>query len=262
MHYDILKSLYIGVIVIDTVDGKVLYSYGAAPFEDFAVKDLNQLADFIAKRYSENKFPLFDRLIIAHQAYWIIRKQKNGHIYYFIQECKQWDRLIEETKAGSHLDGLTKCYTKIELESFVTNSLATYLRYKENPFSLLMYDIDWFKKVNDVYGHLAGDFILSELSALVKASLRDSDICGRFGGEEFIVILPQTKVAGAIKLAEKIRETTQNHTFTFQGKDIEISISMGVTSVGVNDTPFGLIDRCDKALYDAKENGRNRVEYR
>jgi len=262
LHYDILKSLYLGVIVIDQLDGKIVYSYGSAPFENFAVQDLTQFEDFIAKNYAENRFPIFDRFMIANQAYWIIRKQKNAHIYYLIQECKQWDKIIEETKAGSHLDGLTKCYTKVEIESFVTNSLATYLRYKENPFSLLMYDIDWFKKVNDVYGHLAGDFVLSELSSLVKTLLRNSDICGRFGGEEFIVILPQTKVAGAIKLAEKIRETTKNHTFTFQGKDIDISISIGVTSVGVKDAPFDLIDRCDKALYDAKEKGRNRVEYR
>jgi len=262
LHYDILKSLYVGVIVIDQLDGQIVYSYGSSPFEDFAVKDLTQFEDFIAKNYFEDKFPIFDTLIVANQAYWIIRRQKNSYIYYFIQRCKQWDKIIEETKAGSHLDGLTKCYTKIEIESFVTNSLATFLRYKENPFSLLMYDIDWFKKVNDVYGHLAGDFVLRELSSLVKTLLRDSDICGRFGGEEFIVILPQTKVAGAIKLAEKIRETTKNHQFTFQGKDIDISISIGVTSVGISDTSFGLIDRCDKALYDAKENGRNRVEYR
>ena len=262
MHYDILKSLYIGAIVIDKLNGEILYSYGSTPFEDLAVKDLNQFEDFISKNYSENKFPLFDKLIIANQAYWIIRKQKNSYISYFIQECKQWDRLIEETKAGSHLDGLTKCYTKVELESFVTNFLATFLRYKENPFSLLMYDIDWFKKVNDVYGHLAGDFVLRELSSLVKTLLRDSDICGRFGGEEFIVILPQTKIAGAIKLAEKIRETTKNHKFMFQEKEIDISISIGVTSVGAGDSTFKLIERCDKALYDAKENGRNRVEYR
>lgn len=136
------------------------------------------------------------------------------------------------------------------------------MRYKDNSFSMLMYDIDWFKKVNDIYGHLAGDYVLRELSTLVKKLLRDSDICGRFGGEEFIIILPKTKVSGALKLANKINQAAQNHDFNFQGTKIDITISVGVTSVGGTDSLFSLVDRCDNALYDAKRNGRNRVEYR
>ena len=262
MNFNILETFYIGAIVIDKSSGEILYSYAKSPFEDFAINDIDELNRFFHNNYSKEKIPIFDTLIVGGNSYWIIRKQKHQHIYYFIQECKQWDKIIEETKKGSHLDGLTKCYTKIEIESFIENFLLTYMRYKENSFSVIMYDIDWFKKVNDTYGHLAGDFVLSELSSLVKSLLRDSDICGRFGGEEFIIVLPQTKVAGALKLANKINKAVQNHDFTFHGTKIDITISAGVTSVGVSDSIFSLIDRCDNALYDAKKNGRNRVEYR
>ena len=262
MNFKILETLYIAAIVIDKDSGDILYSYGNAPFENFAVNSIDEFDSFCHKHYSQEYTPIFDQLKIGEYSYWIIRKKKSNHIYYFIQECKQWDQLIEETKKGTHLDGLTKCYTKIELESFITNYLSAYLRYKDHPFSLLMFDIDWFKKVNDKYGHLAGDFVLAQLSALVKTLLRDSDICGRFGGEEFIAILPQTKVAGALKLANKINKAVQDYDFSFQDTKIDVTISVGVTSVGNDDSLLSLIDRCDNALYDAKKNGRNRVEYR
>lgn len=262
MNFKILKTLYVGVVAIDTKDGTVTYSYAIDPFEDFAVKSLDDLESFFHRNYSNEVIPIFDRIFIGTQSYWIIRKQKDSHFYYFIQECKQWDMMLEETKEGSHLDGLTKCYTKIEIESFIANYLSSYLRYKESPFSLIMFDIDWFKKVNDTYGHLAGDYILKELASLVKIILRDSDVCGRFGGEEFTLVLPQTKLAGALKLADKVRKTIQEHTFIFQEKKIDISVSLGVTASGIHDSVFSLVDRCDNALYDAKKNGRNRIEYR
>ena len=262
MNFNILETLYIATIVIDKDSGDILYSYGKAPFENLTVKNLDALDTFLHQNYSTQYAPIFDKLTVGEKHYWIIRKSNNNNIYYFIQECKQWDQLIEDTKKGTHLDGLTKCYTKIELEAFITNYLSTFLRYKDNSFSLLMYDIDWFKKVNDVHGHLTGDYVLTQLSALVKTLLRDSDICGRFGGEEFIAILPQTKVAGALKLANKINQAVQDYDFSFQDTKIDITISVGVTSVGNDDSLLSLIDRCDTALYDAKKNGRNRVEYR
>ena len=126
----------------------------------------------------------------------------------------------------------------------------------------MMLDIDHFKKINDTYGHLAGDFVLKEIAKIIKDSIRKSDICGRFGGEEFVIVLPNTKLSGAMKLAERIRETIQNHTFDFNGKKINVTVSIGITSVGVNDSYESLISRADEALYEAKEKGRNRIEYR
>jgi len=126
----------------------------------------------------------------------------------------------------------------------------------------MMLDIDHFKKINDTYGHLAGDFVLKEIAKIVKNLIRKSDICGRFGGEEFVILLPNTKLSGAMKLAERIRETIQNHTFDFNGKKINVTVSIGITSVGVNDSYESLISRADEALYEAKEKGRNRIEYR
>jgi len=125
-----------------------------------------------------------------------------------------------------------------------------------------MFDIDFFKKINDTYGHLAGDYVLVELAQLVKLLLRNSDICGRFGGEEFLIVLPETKVAGAMKLAKRINNACKDHHFIYGQKNIEVRISAGVTAPTQSDSVASLIERCDDALYDAKENGRDRVEYR
>ena len=104
--------------------------------------------------------------------------------------------------------------------------------------------------------------VLKEIAKIVKNLIRKSDICGRFGGEEFVILLPNTKLSGAMKLAERIRETIQNHIFDFNGKKINVTVSIGITSVGVNDSYESLISRADEALYEAKEKGRNRIEYR
>lgn len=262
MTYDILKTLYTSVTVIDNTNGNIVYSHSKYPFDDIQIATGEQFDDFLKKYYDENFIPIFDKIVINNISYWINRKFKNNHIYYLIQECKYWDEMLEKAEATSAIDGLTECYTKTETEIMMKNLLYTFLRYQTNPFSIIMFDIDFFKKVNDTYGHLAGDYVLKQLASIVKTHLRESDICGRFGGEEFIIVLSQTKVNGAMRLANRLRESCQNFNFIFQGTKIDISISLGVTSVSISDSIHSLIDRCDNALYDAKKSGRNRVEYR
>lgn len=262
MTFDILQTLYISVTVIDNASGDIVYNHSKYPFDGVQINTQEQLDDFLRKYYREDSIPIFDRVIIDNTAYWIHRKAKHNHIYYLIQECKYWDEMLEKAESQSAIDGLTGCYTKTETESLMKNLLYTFLRYQTSPFSIIMFDIDFFKKVNDIYGHLAGDYILKQLSAIVKTHLRDSDLFGRFGGEEFIVVLPQTKVNGAMRLANRLRESCQNYNFSFHGTKIDTTISIGVTSVSVSDSLHSLIDRCDSALYDAKKSGRNRVEYR
>jgi len=175
------------------------------------------------------------------------------------------DPLIEEfyvsLKNESLYDSLTEGLQKNHGEERIREELKLYTRYNQNSFSILIYDIDFFKKVNDTYGHLAGDNVLKELSKRIKKVLRETDIFIRFGGEEFIVLLPMTKVVGALTIAKKLLKTASAEAFDFHNNRIEVTISIGVTSPLQSDTIATLIERADQALYQAKTNGRNRIEY-
>lgn len=130
-------------------------------------------------------------------------------------------------------------------------------------FSLMMIDIDYFKKVNDTYGHLKGDEVLKELARLLQENtiLRDNDIAGRFGGEEFIVILPETNAPNALEPAKRLNETFKKIEFlSEEGKVFHVTLSIGISQFKTNDKKNeDLIHRADSALYYAKENGRDRV---
>ena len=128
------------------------------------------------------------------------------------------------------------------------------------PLSLIMYDLDFFKKVNDTHGHNAGDFILKECSQIAKASVRKQDTLGRFGGEEFGIVLPDSEMRAAAEMAERIRKAVGAHPFQFENKVIQQTISMGVAQLtpqvaSVQD----FLDIADKKLYRSKGAGRNQV---
>lgn len=130
----------------------------------------------------------------------------------------------------------------------------------KKPLSAIMFDIDYFKQINDTYGHPTGDVVLKTLVQKIRCSIRESDILFRWGGEEFLIILPESDVNIASNIAEKIRKTVEDLEITFSGKTISVTISMGVGTMSEVDTSDDLIMRSDKALYAAKEKGRNRVE--
>jgi diguanylate cyclase (GGDEF)-like protein/PAS domain S-box-containing protein len=171
----------------------------------------------------------------------------------------------ERTEA-SVTDGLTKLYNKKYAEDYLLNLVKTSIRDKKF-FSVAMLDIDHFKKVNDTYGHQAGDHVLSTVAQLVKAEGRETDVFGRFGGEEFIAILGHTDPRGACVFAERLRKRIDVTAFTFDGKKIPVTISIGTATfreewhLGAS-AEKGLkevVGRADTALYFAKANGRNRV---
>ena len=120
-----------------------------------------------------------------------------------------------------------------------------------------MFDIDRFKEINDIFGHQAGDSVLSELASLIKDNIRKDDFLARFGGEEFMIISNNISVGGAVELAEKLRFKIENHGFSLK---IKVRCSFGVTGYKRDDTAESIVKRADEALYKAKENGRNRVE--
>ncbi len=128
------------------------------------------------------------------------------------------------------------------------------------PLTLMILDIDFFKKVNDTYGHIVGDEILKHLVKNIKKMLRDSDIFARFGGEEFIVLLPQTDINGALEVAEKIRSSVETNTYTDEEVTVPITISIGISQWNNERELKQLIQRTDEALYVAKDTGRNKIE--
>ncbi len=129
----------------------------------------------------------------------------------------------------------------------------------KSTFSILILDIDFFKKVNDVYGHLIGDDILKFLVTNVKTEIRDSDVFARFGGEEFIILLPDTNEDGAFSLADKIRICIENNPYEDEKLSVPITVSIGVSQLQGEKLLRELIHRADEALYKAKEMGRNQV---
>ena len=130
-------------------------------------------------------------------------------------------------------------------------------REKETHLSFMMLDIDKFKLINDTYGHQVGDDILVELAQLVESKTRKTDSFARWGGEEFVMILPETTVEMAFKVAENLRVIIASHTFT---DNLSITCSFGVASLGEGESQKSVMKRADEALYRAKQAGRNRVE--
>lgn len=153
-------------------------------------------------------------------------------------------------------DALTGLNNRMKLDEALENEVNRAQRYQIT-FSIIMLDIDYFKKVNDTYGHLVGDQVLKKLSDLLKRTFRKTDIPGRWGGEEFLILLPQQDRMHACMIAEKLRSAIEASEFPDVGT---ITSSFGVTEYAAGDTVENLIKRADDALYRAKKLGRNRVE--
>lgn len=155
----------------------------------------------------------------------------------------------------SNTDSLTGLANRQKLSGCMAEAMIRSHQY-ELPFSVMLLDVDNFKKVNDTFGHLAGDAVLQALSAIAVSELRPQDTPGRWGGEEFLVLLPQAGAAEAVELAEKLRSRVGEHEFA---EGLHCTISIGVAEMCASDTPDTLIHRADKALYRAKNEGKNLV---
>jgi diguanylate cyclase (GGDEF)-like protein/PAS domain S-box-containing protein len=157
-------------------------------------------------------------------------------------------------KILSTIDPLTKVYNRLKFDEILQTEIERAKRYK-TVFSLIMFDIDDFKKINDTYGHQIGDYVLKEIANLVKENIRATDFLARWGGEEFMVLAPHTNLTCAEKLAYKLKYVIENHNFKI-GK---ITASFGVTEYKEGDTPNSIIYRADESLYKAKNKGKNQV---
>lgn len=166
-------------------------------------------------------------------------------------------------------DELTGIANRRALMQEFEKRISEAMRYNTN-FSILLFDLDNFKTINDEYGHLTGDGILVKVTRVCARWLRTTDIMGRYGGEEFVVLCPNTLLEGAKALAERIRQAVEESDFTVYGKNIKMTISIGVTELSNHtDGPssklngielaYDMFDAADSAMYHAKRNGRNRV---
>ncbi len=165
----------------------------------------------------------------------------------------------EEIKRLSNTDPLTGLYSRRYLEEQMGVEFKRAIRYNHN-LSMLLVDLDHFKKINDTLGHLAGDKVLSEVGRRLGKAIRETDFIGRYGGEEFVVILPETKASDAIQIAEKMRELVAERPVFFEGRPIKVTASIGVAELNSGMTNYEeVFEGADKALYLSKEGGRNRT---
>ncbi len=162
--------------------------------------------------------------------------------------------------SAAHTDPMTRIYNK----GYLLEALeAEFKRAKalHTDFSLIFFDLDHFKKINDTYGHDAGDYVLKEVTSLVRTShLRPKDIFARYGGEEFVVLLANTGQKISVEIGERIRAAIETHAFIYEGKRLPVTTSMGVSELKAGvESAQTLLKEADKALYVAKSGGRNKV---
>jgi len=185
-------------------------------------------------------------------------KNEKGDIRYFVSTSRDIsDRIAleKELKQLATKDALTGIYNRYKINAKIEEEIKRADRYGE-PFGLIMFDIDHFKSVNDTYGHDAGDYVLQELSKIILKNIRETDSFGRWGGEEFMLLLPYASKEKIGEIAEKIRRKVQEYSFEYVG---HITISIGATLYKKNEGLSNIIKRVDTALYKAKSGGRNQV---
>lgn len=171
------------------------------------------------------------------------------------QYAEEKELMVQELRRLANTDGLTGIYNRSKIEQILTIEVLRSRRYK-HPLSIIIADIDHFKTVNDTYGHNVGDVVLSGISSMMKEHIREVDYIGRWGGEEFLIVCPETSLEGARKLAEKLRKKIEKHQFNEIGVK---TISMGVAEIEEDDWDEEILKRADRNLYKAKKAGRNRV---
>lgn len=169
------------------------------------------------------------------------------------------DHLYEKVRNLSIIDGLTQIYQKRHLTTLLKEELQR-LEKKKKTCSVLMVDIDHFKDFNDTFGHLVGDILLKELSLSIQGNLRPMDLVGRFGGEEFLIALPETTQDEAMQIAQRIRHDVQSQNFMIHDKLFKLTLSIGISNFPDQSKNLDqLIEMADEGLYEAKRSGRNQV---
>ena len=188
-----------------------------------------------------------------------VYKLPSGEVVAIYDDTTEKRRLELELERQAHTDYLTCLFNRRHFMEQGVLEFSRAMRY-ESAFSVLMFDIDHFKKVNDTWGHHAGDLVIRKVAETALVVVRDIDIVGRLGGEEFAIALPETNEAGALLVAERLRSTVENARVTFEGNVLRCTISVGIATIFKECANIDtLLNLADRALYEAKESGRNRV---
>jgi len=169
------------------------------------------------------------------------------------------EELMEANKKLQYIashDELTKVYNRSAIFNFLENEI---LRLKRSKTKLvaMMFDIDNFKKLNDTYGHQTGDYVLYRVVSLVKQTVREVDLIGRYGGDEFLIILPHTEIKKAMDIADRILKKINREKFKYNNTSLKVTLSLGLSEILTDDNIDRFIERVDNALYEAKKTGRN-----
>ncbi|BBI99478.1 hypothetical protein FGKAn22_11710 [Ferrigenium kumadai] len=228
-------------IILPSGDSRVVHQIGEAEFDDSGkpVKMRGTIHDITERKRAENEL---------HEA--------NGRLGAQLQEI---EKLQETLREQAIRDPLTGLFNRRYMEETLVREFAGAKR-ENYPVSLIMMDIDHFKKINDTYGHQAGDLVLQALGELLSGHIRGRDIACRFGGEEFLAVLPHTPIVTATQRAEQWRASFEALRMTYEGKEIRATLSLGVASYTIHgNTGQEVMASADKGLYMAKESGRNRV---
>jgi len=166
---------------------------------------------------------------------------------------------FEKVETQLYFDELTSVYNRTTGINRLMEEMARSKRHKQH-LSVAMLDIDNFKSINDNYGHLAGDRVLNHIALQIKNLLRASDVVSRYGGEEFLIILPETDEIKAFMALERVRENIARRPVKIGNGKLNITVSIGITEVDINDSSTDAIQRADLALLKAKRDGKNRIE--
>jgi diguanylate cyclase (GGDEF)-like protein len=206
----------------------------------------------------DRKVYLFDSNVEEEKVFLLTVKliKPSFHKVLSFTEVTSIENEMEDLEYKAHNDQLTDIYNRHYFNQHLINEIEKYKRDK-NPFSLVIFDIDNFKSVNDEHGHQIGDQILQEITLLLKTKIRKYDILARWGGEEFVILLQGTTQQNAKKVAEYIRKVIENSKFV---GNLEVTCSFGIAEVSSIDDHEDLVKKADVALYRAKNDGKNRVE--
>jgi diguanylate cyclase (GGDEF)-like protein len=181
------------------------------------------------------------------------------HLENLTNELEKKNKILADL---ANIDGLTGAYNHRYFQNILDQEINRALRHNSS-ISILLIDIDHFKRVNDTYGHQVGDFVLSEFARIIQENIRKYDVLARYGGEEFVVILPETNSAEALVVAEKLRSIVEHTSFQDSREKYQVTASFGQSSstpaIEDNFNKNTLIHQADQALYEAKEKGRNQV---
>jgi diguanylate cyclase (GGDEF)-like protein len=208
------------------------------------------------ERFKDN--PLLPELQQLHELYRTLSQRTKRMIKEKVQLQTQLANMNRSLDLATRIDPMTGLANRRAIMEMIEQEFSRASRHQRYA-SIIMADLDYFKKVNDTHGFNTGDDVLVEVSRVLRGCLRNEDICSRWGGEEFLVLLPETQLDGALAVANKIRESVAMTEFKVNRPGIHLTISLGVCEYKPEQNIFEAISRADQALFQAKRGGRNRA---